>query len=137
MTKLAKKFEELECWKEARNLVKLVYQATQEQPFSKDFGLKEQIQRASVSVMANAAEGFNSFSRIEFVRFLRIALRSSTEVQSHLYVALDVGYLGQENFNRIKQQSEKCSNFIKAFIKYLKGLLKNALFVILAKAGIQ
>ena len=70
MEKRITNFENLECWKEARLLVKMIYQATTESPFSKDFGLKDQIQRASVSVMANIAEGFDAFSKTEFVRFL-------------------------------------------------------------------
>ncbi|MBI5300482.1 MAG: four helix bundle protein [Deltaproteobacteria bacterium] len=114
-------FEDLECWKEARLLVKMIYQVANSGPFSKDFGLKDQIQRAAISVMANIAEGFETYSDLEFIRFLNIAVRSCAEVRSHAYVALDVGYINLNIFNELGQQTKKCSNFVKAFIKYLKN----------------
>ena len=80
-----KKFEDLDCWKESRTLVKTIYSLTGEGLFGKDFGLRDQIRRASVSVMANIAEGFGANSNPEFVRFLKFAVRSCFEVQSHLY----------------------------------------------------
>lgn len=113
-------FEELECWKESRTLVKMIYQATQLNPFAKDFGLRDQIQRAAVSVMANIAEGFHTFSNLEFIRFLGYSHRSCAEVISHLYVALDLNYMGQETFNELKQQATSCLALVKGFIKYLK-----------------
>lgn len=119
MEKRVTNFENLECWKEARVLVKMIYQATSERPFSKDFGLKDQIQRASVSVMANIAEGFDAFSKAEFVRFLGYASRSSIEVRSHLFAALDLGYINEPAFNELMPQAKKCTAMIKAFIKYL------------------
>ena len=82
-------FEEIEAWKVARELTRDIYALTRQQPFSTDFGLRDQVQRASVSVMANIAEGFDGRSTREFIRFLGYAFRSATEVQSHLYVALD------------------------------------------------
>ena len=75
------KFEDLESWKIARNLTNEIYEITGNEKFSKDYGLKEQIQRASVSVMANIAEGFDSRSDKSFINFLNYAYRSATEVQ--------------------------------------------------------
>lgn len=120
MDKKIERFEDLECWKESRILVKMVYQATATEPFYRDFGLKDQIQRASISVMANIAEGFDTFSNLEFIKFLGYSSRSCAEVLSHLYAALDIKYINQSIFNEISQQTKKCSNYVKAFIKYLK-----------------
>lgn len=114
-------FEDLECWREARKLVGMIYKETKEPPFSKDYGLKEQIQRAAVSVMGNIAEGFETYSDQELIRYVRIALHSCGEVRSHLFVALDVGYLSQDMFKQILEQTKKCSNYIKAFLKYLRS----------------
>ena len=82
------KFEDLIAWQEARKLVSMIYKITSDGLFSKDFGLKDQIQRAAVSSMTNIAEGFDNESTVEFARFLGMARRSSVEVQSLLYVAL-------------------------------------------------
>ena len=95
------KFEDLECWKEARILVKLVYKATNLHLFSKDFGLKDQVQRAAVSVMSNIAEGFGAYSEQEFIRYLSIALRSCNEVLSQAYIANDINYITAEEFEYI------------------------------------
>ena len=81
---LIKKFEDIVAWQEARNLVKVVYKLTSTGDFSKDFGLRGQIRRASVSTMTNIAEGFDCESNLEFARFLVIARRSAVEVQSLL-----------------------------------------------------
>lgn len=121
MSNLIKKFEELECWKESRKLVRMIYQSTSKLPFSKDFGLRDQIQRASISVMANIAEGFETYSDQEFIRFLGFSLRSSSEVKSHLYAALDIGHLTPLDFEEMYKQTASCSNLIKAFIKYLRA----------------
>jgi len=115
-----KRFEDLSCWQEARILVNMVYQSTSADVFRGHFGLKDQIQKASVSVMANIAEGFGAFSNIEFARFLKIASRSCLEVQSHLYVLADNDFIGRETFEHIYGQAQKCANFIRAFIRHLK-----------------
>lgn len=120
MGKKIENFEDLDCWQEARTLVKLVYQITATAPFSRDFGLRDQIQRAAISVMANIAEGFETYSDPEFIRFLGFSSRSCAEVRSHLYAALDLEYIDETLFDEIRQQTRKCSNYIKAFIKYLK-----------------
>src|SRR4030067_640056 len=93
-----RRFEDIQAWQEARSLVKQIYALTESGAFSKDFGLRNQLRRASVSVMANIAEGFDCDSNLDFARFLGIARRSAVEVQSLLYAALDVGYVSQETF---------------------------------------
>src|SRR6185503_16492842 len=94
------------------------------EPFARDFGLRDQIQRASVSTMSNVAEGFDRESKIEFGRFLGIGRRSATEVQSLLYVALDVGYIDAMTFRQQHEQARKT----KALIGGLKkSLIRRAL----------
>ena len=97
----------------------MVYEATRQASFSKDYGLKDQIQRASGSVMHNIAEGFDSGSNAEFARFLRYAQRSCTEVKSQLYAALDQNYLSEEQFQRIYEQATQTHKRIGGFIRYL------------------
>jgi len=88
------RFEDLDCWKEARQLTRLIYEAIgQSQTWQKDRRLCGQIQGAAVSVMANIAEGFVRHSDKEFVQFLFVAMASAAEIQSHLYVGVDQGYL--------------------------------------------
>ena len=99
----------------------MIYEATKEGFFSKDYGLKDQIQRASNSVMANIAEGFDSGSDSEFAKFLGYAFRSATEVQSHLYVAMDQGYITQEQFDEIYGQTVLVKNLIRGFMRYLRS----------------
>ena len=115
------KFEEIESWKEARDLTRNIYSITCRDKFNKDFGLKDQIQRASVSIMANIAEGFDSRSDQSFINFLNYAYRSSTEVQSLLYVSIDQKYLSQTEFDELYKQSEKIHGLIGGLIKYLKS----------------
>ncbi len=116
------KFEDLIAWQEARMLVKWVYKITSDGLFAKDYGMRDQIQRASVSVMTNIAEGFDCESTAEFARFLGIARRSAVEVQSLLYAALDIEYISQDIFKSHYEQAKKC----KALIGGLKqSILKN------------
>jgi four helix bundle protein len=88
---LIKRFEDILAWQEARKLMREIYGITREGTLAKDFGLRDQIQRAAVSVMTNIAEGFDCESHVEFARFLGISRRSAIEVQSLLYTALDIG----------------------------------------------
>ncbi|MBN2547567.1 MAG: four helix bundle protein [Anaerolineales bacterium] len=111
---LIKKFEDIRAWQEARILNKSIYSLTQNEPFAKDWGLRQQIQRASVSIMTNIAEGFDCESRKEFARFLTIARRSAVEVQSLLYTALDVGYISQDSFEMHYAQARKTISLIGA-----------------------
>ncbi len=92
------RFEDIEAWQLARELSRKVYRLTRKDEFAGDYGLKDQIQRAAGSALHNTAEGFDAETNAEFLRFLRIAKRSCTEVQSQLYVALDEAYI---NFGRV------------------------------------
>jgi four helix bundle protein len=109
------RFEDIQAWQEARELVKMVYWLTDEGKFAKDFGLRDQIRRASVSIMANIAEGFDCDSQVEFARFLGIARRSAVEVQSLLYAALDIGYINEEIFKTHYAQADKAKALTGAF----------------------
>ena len=111
---LIKRFEEIIAWQEARILTKQMYRLSQKGDFRKDFGLRDQIQRAAVSSMSNIAEGFACDSKREFARFLGFARRSAVEVQSLLYVALDVGYINQGDFNKYFAQAKKTRALVGA-----------------------
>ena len=118
------RFEDIEAWKEARELVKLIYQVIKNnENFKRDFRLINQIQSAAVSAMANIAEGFARRGNKEFVQFLFISKSSAAEVQSHLYVALDQTYINQKEFNQIYEQAEKVSKMTSGLIKYLYSQL--------------
>src|SRR6267143_950560 len=100
MVKISK-FEDIESWKKARKLTNEIYQTTTSGDFVRDFGLKDQIRRASVSVLSNIAEGFERGGDKEFLQFLAIAKGSCGEVRAQLYIALDQGYLSQELFDNL------------------------------------
>jgi four helix bundle protein len=106
------RFEDLVAWQKARELTDAVYVATGKRPFAGDFGLRDQVQRASVSIMANIAEGFERGSRAEFHQFLSIAKGSCAEVRSHLYVALDVGHVDQETFTSLQSRAEEVTRIV-------------------------
>jgi four helix bundle protein len=116
------RFEDLDCWQEARLLVKNVYEATRQKDFSKDLRFSGQIQAAAISAMANIAEGFIRRSDKEFIQFLYIAMSSSAEVRSHLYVALDLGYIDKITFEAIYDRADKLGRMISNLIKYLRSL---------------
>jgi four helix bundle protein len=113
------RFEDIEGWKLARELTKAIYAVAKMGGFAKDFGLRDQITRAAGSSMHNIAEGFDSGSNAEFVRFLRYAQRSCTEVKSQLYVAVDQNYITQAQFDQLYEQTDKTHAKIGGFIRYL------------------
>ena len=119
------RFEDIDAWQDARELARQVYSRTRCGDFSKDFGLRDQIQRAAGSAMHNIAEGFDSGSDIEFVRFLRYAQRSCTEVQSELYVALDQKYFTDRQFQELFDHAGKTRSKIGGFIRYLLSSTKD------------
>jgi four helix bundle protein len=112
---LIKKFEDIIAWQEARNLVSSIYRLTNSGALAKDYGMRDQLQRAAVSAMTNIAEGFDCESKAEFARFLGIARRSAVEVQSLLYAAFDVGYISEQVFKTEHQQAEKAKALIGGF----------------------
>lgn len=114
-------FEDIMAWKRARELVKKVYQATNRKAFSQDYGLRDQIRRASVSIVSNIAEGFSRQTDREFIQFLYMAKGSASEVQSQLYVASDLDYLGKEEFSKLYNDADEVAKLISGFIRYLKG----------------
>ena len=113
------KFEEIEAWQKARELTQEIYRVTNQGAFAKDFGLRDQIRRASVSIMSNIAEGFGRGGNREFVQFLSMAKGSVSEVQAQLYVAVDAGYLAKDQFDQLYSLSQSTGNLIGGFIRYL------------------
>ena len=113
------RFEDIEAWQLARELTGRIYGLTRKPRFTKDFGLKKQVQDAAGSSMHNIAEGFDSETNSEFVRFLRYAKRSCTEVQSELYVALDQQYITKAEFQDVYDHAGRTRAAIRGFIKYL------------------
>jgi four helix bundle protein len=108
------RFEDLVAWQRARELVREVYAVTGTRQLSKDFGLRDQIQRAAVSIMGNIAEGFERYRLPEFHQFLSVAKASCAELRSHLYVALDVGYLDQPSFDNLQLAASDVAKLIGA-----------------------
>ena len=106
------RFEELIAWQKARVLTREVYQATEQGVFARDFGLKDQIRRASVSIMSNLAEGYERGSKQEFHRFVTISKASCAEVRTQLYIALDVGHLQESQFQKLMNMADEVSRII-------------------------
>jgi four helix bundle protein len=115
-----KNFEDLEIWKDARALTQGIYQLTVDPKFSKDFGLRDQIRRAAVSMMSNIAEGFERGGNQEFTQFLYIAKGSCGEARSQLYVAVDQSYATQNTCEELTKSFRRLSIMINNFIDYLK-----------------
>jgi four helix bundle protein len=115
-----KKFEEIEAWKKARKLTKQVYELSGQGAFARDFGLKDQIRRASVSVMSNIAEGYDRSGTGEFVQFLAIAKGSTAEVKCQLYVALDQAYINEDTFRDVSSLAEETGKLIGGLMNYLR-----------------
>jgi four helix bundle protein len=115
-----KRFEELPCWKKARELCQAVYELINLPGFRKDFGFRNQIWDAAGSVMDNIAEGFEDRSTKEFVKFLGYSQRSCSEVQSQLYRAIDCGYINKKQFESVYELTSECRKQIKGFRKYLR-----------------
>ena len=95
------RFDEIKAWQLARELTRRIYRLTNKDKFTQDYGLKRQIQNAAGSAIHNIAEGFDSETNSEFLRFLRYAKRSCSEVQSQLYVALDQKYISKAEFQDV------------------------------------
>ena len=106
------KIEDLVAWQKARELTRHIYHLTRKEKFSRDFGLREQVQRSSVSIMSNLAEGFERGSSSEFHQFIVIAKASCAELRSQLYVALDAGYISDEEFRHVSGLAVEVSRII-------------------------
>lgn len=114
------RFEDIKAWQEARTLKKIIYKITNKPRVKNNFSFCDQIQRASTSIMSNIAEGFESQSKLEFIKFLYYAKRSSAEVRSQVYEAIDQSYIDSKEFNEVYNQVIYVSNLISKFISYLK-----------------
>ena len=114
------RFEDLEVWRKARDVVSAVYQASSDGVFSRDYALRDQIRRAAISIPSNISEGFARRGNREFVQFLFIAKGSAAEVENQLYLALDQSYITQEEFNSVYEGLELLSKQLSKFITYLK-----------------
>ncbi len=115
------RFEEIEAWQTARLLTRRIYILTGSEPFCRDFGLIDQMRRASVSVMSNIAEGYESRTRSLFIEYLGRAKASAGEIRAQAYVALDTGYIQKTEFEELFELSDKCSRQISRFITYLRS----------------
>ena len=115
------RFEDIESWKTARQLTNSVYTHSNQTGFNRDFGLRDQIRRASVSVMSNVAEGFESHTDAQFINFLGMARVSAGEVRAQLYIALDQKYITEEQFNETFAVAQTCARQIANFMKYLES----------------
>ncbi len=112
-------FEDIESWKKARALNLRIYEITSKGSFSKDFTLRDQIRRASISISSNIAEGFERETKKEFIRFLFIAKASAGEVRSQLYLANDIELITKEEFEKLSLEIKEISKLISGFIRYL------------------
>lgn len=116
----AKRFEDLEVWQRAKDLTNLVYKVSTDGAFARDFGLRDQMRRAAVSIMSNIAEGFESQTQATFIKYLGHAKGSAGELRAQLYIARDQGYVPEENFSEIFSLAEVCSKQLARFIQYLE-----------------
>jgi four helix bundle protein len=116
-----KRFEEIKSWQKAREVTRTIYLMTTNERFAKDYGLRDQIRRASVSIMANIAEGFGRRSDKEFSYFLSIAHGSIAEVQSHLYIALDLNYIEQSDFSKLYEMLDETSRMTLVLAQHLRN----------------
>ena len=117
-----KRFEDTEAWKMARKLSVSIYRMTGKGDFWRDFGLRDQIRRASVSIMSNIAEGYESQTQSLFITYLGRSKASAGEVRSQLYLAFDLGYLDENDFTSIISDVKRVSGILYKFILYLRSL---------------
>lgn len=115
------RFEDIEAWQKARELTKAIYALSNDGQFARDFGLRDQVRRASVSIMSNIAEGFGRGGNKEFIQFLSTAKGSASEVQAQLYVALDAGYINQDQFQKLYSETEATARMIAGLLRYLQN----------------
>lgn len=114
------RFEDIKSWQEARALAARVYGLSAEGAFARDFALRDQLRRAAISIMANIAEGFGRGNRVDFIHYLGRANGSALELESHLYIARDLGYISEEQFDSLYADAHTVSRLIGGFINYLR-----------------
>ena len=119
------RFEDIDAWKKARELTKIIYEVTGQGKIAADFSLKDQLRRAAVSLMANIAEGFEREGNKEFRQFLAMAKGSVGEVKALQYVASDAGLTSSEQFHQLMALSDEVSRLLAGFLRYLKASDKN------------
>ena len=117
---MAERFEDLEVWQRARELANLIYDLSDAGSFARDFGLRDQMRRAAVSVMSNTAEGFESRTQALFIEFLGRAKGSAGELRAQLYIALDRKYINPDQFKTALRLAEACSRQTARLIQYLE-----------------
>ena len=115
------RFEDLPVWQIARELVNVIYDFTEKGDFSRDFALRDQIRRAAISIMSNIAEGFESASDTNFIRYLGYSKSSTAEVRSQLYIALDRKYVAKDEFQTTIDLVNNCGSQLTGFIQYLQA----------------
>lgn len=115
-----RQFEDIQAWQRARELTRAIYDCTRAGSLATDFQLRDQLRRAGTSSMSNIAEGFERSGTGEFVQFLAVAKGSAAEVESHLYVALDQGYITQDQFEKIRSLAKSTKSLIAGFMHYLR-----------------
>jgi four helix bundle protein len=116
----AKRFEDLDVWQAAKKLAVLIYQTTEKENIKKDYGFKDQLRRASISIVSNIAEGFERNGNREFIQFLSLAKGSAGEVRAQLHVSKEIGYVSDEEFQFLQKESEIISKMLYSFIERLK-----------------
>lgn len=117
----AKRFEDLEVWQRAKELTNLIYSLSSVGSFSRDFGLRDQMRRAGVSILSNIAEGFESQTQLLFIQFLSRAKGSAGELRAQLYIALEQEYIAANEFQTAYSLAETCSKQLASFIRYLEA----------------
>jgi len=115
-----KSFEEIEAWQKSRELTGQIYEQSNRGLLSKDFGLRDQMRKACISMMSNIAEGFERSGTGEFLQFLAMAKGSTGEIRAQLYIALDQGYFDKETFDQLSSQAREISRMIGSLMNYLK-----------------
>lgn len=117
---VAKRFEDLDVWIAAKDASVMIYKITENESLKKDFGLKDQIRRASISIISNIAEGFERNGNKEFIQFLSIAKGSAGEVRAQLYIIKELEFINEEEFNLLNEKVTQVSKMLSGFINYLK-----------------
>ncbi len=119
----AKSFEELDVWKNGKKFTVLIYKVTNSKTFSSDFSLRDQLRRASVSIISNIAEGFERNGNKEFIRFLKIAKGSAGEIRAQLYIAFELDYISNSEFKELYEEINLISKQLSSLITYLRKIV--------------